>query len=172
MASCESGFLDWVKALIPVVSWWLVIRGWEIARADNDRRELRKEVRGLIDSVLDQMDRLEEQSHRYFTDTDSVSGAALGASIRSGLKQVGVDCRYIKDASSGSINCDQLVVALRQAITSSSFDSASRTPISEEDLIFEQIRAAILDLRSYLQGRFLTLYKAPTQVSYLPGKRA
>ncbi len=159
MASCDSGLLDWVKALIPAISWLFVIKGWSVVIKDNDRRELRKEVRGLIDGVLDRLDKLEDQALRYYTQTDGVSGTALGALIRTALKQIGVDCKNIKDATSGEINCDQLIVKLRQAVTSNTFDGVARMQIPEDDPLFDDVRAEILALRSYLQGRFLTLYR-------------
>lgn len=157
MADCSSGVLDWVKALAPVGSWLLVILGWWVVRLDHNRREQRKEIRALIDAVLVGLDILEEQAVRYYTTTDGQNSGALGASIRTGLRRVAMECKHITDATEKRIDCTEPLVAVRQAITAEPFDSINRAPLLEESERLDEIRNRVLDMRSFLQTGFLRL---------------
>lgn len=155
MASPCNEYVEWLKAVAPIGSWLLVIAGWVIVRRDHDKRELRKEVKALIDSVLGRLDVLEEHARDYFTKTDGGSGIALGASIRAELRAVGVEVKHIQDASKERVEAQECLINLRKAVTAGDFDSAARVPISDADELFDEIRATILEFRSHLQGQFI-----------------
>jgi len=147
--------VDLFKTIAPIGSWVLVIAGWFIVRRDQNRRELRKEVRALIDSVLDQVDTLEDDATTYFTTTDGSSGSGMGAAIRSSLKSIGVDVKHVYDASKGKIDAQEHLISLRKAITAGDFDSAARVAVADDHSIFDDIRSEVLSFRGHLQGSFI-----------------
>lgn len=155
MAEPCSSWLETFRTIAPVGSWVLVIIGWRIVLKDHDKREIRKEIKALIDSAIAKVDTLEDHAVEYFSTTDGGRGSAIAASIRSNLSSIATDIKHVREASKGLIDGESQLIALRQAITSGDFDSASRVAIPESDEMFEDIRSAILAFRSHLQGAFL-----------------
>ncbi len=54
------------RAFSQAVPWLLVLTGWYISRRDNNWREERREIRGVTDAVIKEIEDLEHKGHEYY----------------------------------------------------------------------------------------------------------
>ncbi|BAK76766.1 hypothetical protein NH8B_1951 [Pseudogulbenkiania sp. NH8B] len=153
-ASCSVSWMEWFKTLAPLGSWGLVVLGWMIVRGDNNRRERRKELRVIVDSVIEHLDALEQKTHDYFTSEPSTATDRVAQEIKSLLKVIACDLSSLK-TEEPLLDCNLQIIRLRRRITSGEFDSASRVARTSNDPFFAEVAGDVIATQDHLKTKFL-----------------
>ncbi|WP_143330316.1 hypothetical protein [Chromobacterium haemolyticum] len=132
---------DWA----PAVSWVLVLWGWHRVTKENNKRELRKEVKDRIDTVAKLLDSVEDDAIEYYRMDNSDESIRLARKIKVNVASVGHHLNILTNIDD-KYRCSHELIALRKAVTGSDFDSAERAVRELGDQIFTDIAAASVNV--------------------------
>jgi len=133
-------FDDFLKALPPM----LVVIGWILVNYQNDKRELRKEARALVDAAKKSIVELAAKAVSYHVD----GKVDTAYEIKAGIEALEVECERLPGASflrnSPLMLC---LVAFADAMTGGDFESQSpqkKSPTSPEVAVILRTRTAMI----------------------------
>lgn len=124
--------------LAPSLTPIIIIVGWIFVSKDNDRRETRKEIRKVIDSITLKLDTLYNESTHYFCAIDNKdSSAACRAEVRikQNIEKVDGELEILSKINKHFNSASAFLDTLASAITGHpKFESRSLcTPIPHND---------------------------------------
>lgn len=138
---------------IPLISPLLVILGWLIINLQNNHRETRKEVRGNINIIKNDIENLVKESVTFHTENwDEVNSKLIMAKIDRTISSINSIAKVLEINT--SIQCK----TLRQAITLNNFDKSSHVRMSGEEGLITEITDAAYILIDKLDNSFIEKY--------------
>ncbi len=149
---------EWIEPLITSI---LVIVGWSIINYQNNCREIRRDKRSVIDSLIEQIDQLTREAIQFHTNEQFTPEHA--SEIKQKISRVcKISHRY-------ELTDDQFKsqVKYRKSITWSNFDSAtSFTQQEQQSLIIKNIIDAGEELIDAIEDKYCNEYHHATQTPW------
>ncbi len=151
-------WVEWAKALAPVGSWVIVIIGWMIVSKDNNKRELRKEIRAQVTEIGRMVDALVKEAAEYYCKPGSdPTTVTLALQIKRDLKRVSMAAQRLR-AINAHFDVGDALTELRQHVSGGGFDSAERPPCAPGDHKHYEIADAAANFTDQLERRFAEVY--------------
>ena len=149
--------LDWKQ----LITWVLVILGWLIVSRQNDLREFRKETRARLDALAKMVGETVDMSISFYLKLPGADGQQdLKMKIAHSLAHIGRICTSLVDRQEDHPVITK-VVALRQAITLSDFDSDQRPAYKFGDARLNEIVDSSKSLISTLENGYSQRFDSP-----------
>ncbi|MED5493280.1 MAG: hypothetical protein VYD45_14330 [Pseudomonadota bacterium] len=134
-----------------IVSWVLIIAGWIIINHQNNRREVRKEIRAAITEINTGIDELCKAARDYHFSTAHSDDAAQEIKLR--IKKISQKIRLLSFESN---EITLSIIDLRKSITFYNFDSGARfIKQGHDSIILEDISLAEERLVDALENHFM-----------------
>jgi hypothetical protein len=150
---CATNF-GWTQ----IVTWVLVVGGWFFVNRQNNLRETRKEVRALLNSMLQDLRQLEKQALEYHcTKIDE----AVAFDIRRLTKRLGSNIAILDHADVPTKQITIALVALRQATTRRNFQSSQGAIVARNHEIPRSIESAVASLEHEIEDAYSLKYHRP-----------
>lgn len=146
-----------IQVLGYVITWTIVLVGWNVNNSQNKRRDERKELRDQTGAIIDAIREVESNVVAYLTDVEGSRDASYWT-VFFGVHQVNsavVLCKLFKTPE-----IDRLLRSYRQAITDKAMPGpASTTPTGQKlDSALRTVAAAGNALVRGLETRYRDLY--------------
>ena len=148
-----------LQAVNPVVTWCLVVAGWAVVRHDNNKRENRKELRGKLDVLINDVRLLEEKAHDYYMkDSTHEDIPLLTLDIKRRQQSIEKRLAMLKKTNEGFQGTDEST-ALAKTVTGGNFEERTRKKIAADNRKLLEISGAALEFIEYLESEFETQKK-------------
>ena len=167
MDNCPK-FVDWapllpflgevVKVAVPAL---LVVLGWSVVSAGNDKRESRKEKRQLVDKTIKHVDEVVNDAIGFFTSESDEEAEGKAGKILADLKRIEIfiQALSLQEYVNGKV-IPITATSLRQSITNDGpFWTRPRSRVSLGSPLLSAIRSEAMQLVAKLENAYLELYK-------------
>lgn len=122
---------EWLKTWAPAVPWLLVIIGWKVVSHDQNKRERRKEIWQVVCRVTKLIRDVEDAAIGYWnSNAGDANEKKSAAELKRRLQHIGLDLARIS-AECDKLGSSLLMVAFRQSVTDSDFESVNRVADAE-----------------------------------------
>ncbi|TAN46791.1 MAG: hypothetical protein EPN21_19470 [Methylococcaceae bacterium] len=144
-----------IQAVMPVAQWFTLIAGWYIVDRQNNRRELRKEKRSIIDRLLAELDALEASAIDYHTGSHHRINVAreIKVQLDRAAKLIQRENLLQKPVF------DQRMKTLRQAVTMQNFETNDFVSQTSDSAVLASIATAKDNLVHNLETHFSATYR-------------
>jgi len=138
-----------------VVPWLISAFGWIVVNRQNNEREKRKELRSRVDAVKKSIDELEVKAVDYHTVSASPEKSAA---IKRLLSRVSLELQMLERLGIPTTSRTMRVIALRNSITLSNFDSETYAMVQSGDPLISAIGEAASNLTLGLEAGYSERY--------------
>lgn len=155
---CMSSGVTWAQVQAAILPWLppiVTLAGWAVLNGQNNRRELRKEERALVDGAKKLVTEVSKTALEYMCAADRNEGAE--ADIKLTLDQVEIELGRLPRYESEGV----LVTAMAQfadAATGGDFESHTKTAATRGDPGPQRLVLARNELLSKLEDLFSERY--------------
>jgi len=134
-----------IKDWAPAVSWLLVLVGWFRLTNENNKRQLRKEVKERIDEIQELLNAIEDDSYEYYSLPQGPEAERLALRLKTKVSSVGHHLNVLSGIDA-KYSCSGLLIRLRRSVTGGAFESVERVPILLSDPIFQSISSSVVEI--------------------------
>lgn len=153
---------EWWKVLVQAVGyvggWIAVVIGWRVTWGHHVRREARKELRDLIDRLVDLTHEIERVSIDLLASDPEKADGTRSLHIRNDISRLSRALSRLK--TDREFDCTMEVIALRQSVTGGDFDSKSRRALDCDADALKHISVASLNLVDKMESEYSRLMAA------------
>jgi len=142
------------RIIAQIIPWVLVVGGWWKVNKQNNFREKRKEIRAILNQLLNDLDAIEKQAYSYHTAKEELSDA--GRDIKLSLSRISKDVARYDLLPSGKRHP---IVKLRQAATLKNFDTDCFVTQNANSELLDEISATKDELIDALERHFQDQYQ-------------
>ncbi|WP_157314881.1 hypothetical protein [Chitinibacter sp. GC72] len=156
----ENSWFDLYRSVIaPTIAIVLVVIGWLLVSRDNNRRELRKELRGISSEIGKLGEVLSEKCYQYFSSVeDEDKRYQLAFEIKTVLDKIETSFCGMSKINKNFKN-EFLVLNLRGAVTNNQFfETANFKRLDARDQIHLNIKLKIKDIETHIDEVILRTY--------------
>lgn len=144
-----------LRIVAPIGSLILVIIGWHFVRADNNKREDRRELRSLLDSIIEDIEKLQAKGFEYYlSGPEDANAVMLQIQLKTGLELLQGRISTIRRLHSKYFIHPEDFVALNRNLTGGDFESSQRVKRPPTDSKFLEIALSSKQLTLYLESEY------------------
>jgi len=149
-------YKDYIAPLLPLVAIGISVAGWFVVSGQNDGRELRKDIRALINELRNLVLDVETRAFAYYQLSTDKSHEA-GMLLKQQLQHVSVRTTSLTHQNA-KFDVSASLAKFRQAVTGGDFESFIRVPRKSSDPLMNAIVLAGQEFLDDLERIFAEQY--------------
>ncbi len=145
-----------LSSFAPAITWIIVIAGWLVVNSQHNRRETRKEIRSNLDSIISNIEDLENSAISYHT---TACNDIDGHKIKVSINHISRNINSLALPLDG--NFAYQLAQFRKSITLRNFDSHEHEILPINDEVIDDIGASVQQLIRSLDDAYRDKYQKP-----------